>query len=160
VNLGVNNGDMVLRPQIAAASGEEPVSTPRPFSAIRGLTALGTFAGFGVAVSGLYALTGFGFPCPLRSLTGWQCPLCGGTRLGDALLHGQVGQAFLYNPAVFILLAMLTVLGGLWTVEVLGGPKVRLPRALGDRLARVHPTRWTLLGLGAAVAYTLVRNLV
>jgi len=84
------------------------------FNPARGLAALGGFAGFGLAVSGLYALTGFGFPCPLRTITGWDCPLCGGTRLGSSLLHGQVGQAFLYNPAVFVLMTVLTVLAALW----------------------------------------------
>lgn len=132
----------------------------RPFAPTRGLAVLGSFAGFGVAVSGLYALTGVGFPCPFRSLTGWDCPLCGGTRLGDALLHGRVGDAFADNPAVFLLLAVLTVLGGLWLVEALGGPKVRLPRVWADPLQRVRPTTWTVLGVAVAVIYTVLRNLL
>ena len=27
-----------------------------------------------------------GLFCPFRALTGWDCPLCGGTRMGAALL--------------------------------------------------------------------------
>ncbi|QGN33020.1 DUF2752 domain-containing protein [Microlunatus sp. Gsoil 973] len=132
----------------------------QPFDPSRALKALGTFVGFGVAVSGLYATTGIGFPCPLRSLTGWECPLCGGTRLGSALLHGHLGQAFISNPVVFVGLMVISILGGLWTVEVLGGPKVRPPRRVAARLSRVHPTVWSLLIVAFAVLYTVVRNLV
>jgi hypothetical protein len=35
-----------------------------------------------------------------------------------------------------------------------------LPRRLARRLAAVHPTRWTVLILAFAVAYTLARNLL
>ena len=27
--------------------------------------------------------------CPFHTITGWQCPLCGGLRCADALVHGQ-----------------------------------------------------------------------
>lgn len=132
----------------------------KPFDPARGLTWLVGFAGFGVAVSGLYAATGVGFPCPLRSLTGWECPLCGGTRLGSALLHGHMVEAFQHNPVVFIGLAVFTVLGALWLIEIVGGPRVRPPRAIADRLVRVHPTTWTVIALVAGIAYTVGRNLL
>ena len=47
-----------------------------------------------LALSALFATTGFGLPCPFLALTGWQCPLCGGTRMGSALLHGDLVSAF------------------------------------------------------------------
>ena len=80
------------------------VQTPerRPFRAVGGLRWLIGYAAFGIGVSTLYATTGFGFPCPFRELTGWECPFCGGTRLGSALLHGDVAAAFAYNPLVFV----------------------------------------------------------
>lgn len=145
---------------VGSAAAQATPGARRPFQPTRGLVVLGSFAGFGVAVSGLYALTGVGFPCPFRSLTGWDCPLCGGTRLGAALLHGQVGTAFAYNPAVFLLLAVLTLLGGLWIVEAVGGPRVRLPRRWTGPLLRVRPTTWTVAGVAFAVIYTLLRNLL
>nr|WP_275588552.1 DUF2752 domain-containing protein [Microlunatus panaciterrae] len=111
-------------------------------------------------MSALYATTGVGVPCPFRSLTGWNCPLCGGTRMGRSLLELDLVSAFRYNPLALVALVLLGVLGVLWTVEVLGGPKVRPPAALGARLKRVHPTRWSLIGLAVAVVYTLARNLV
>ncbi len=135
-------------------------SVARRFDPARGLLLLGGFGGFGIAVSGLYALTGVGFACPFRALTGWDCPLCGGTRLGDALLHGRIGAAVGDNPAVFVLLAVLTVLGGLWIIEALGGPGIRPPRRWADRLLRVRPTTWTVIGVLVAVVYTVVRNLL
>jgi hypothetical protein len=146
-------------------SGHElPAVSPRleakPFDPIGGLRVLGAFAGFGIAVSALYATTGFGFPCPLRTLTGWDCPLCGGTRLGSELLHGHLGAAFVQNPAVFVLLVVLSVLGVAWVVETLGGPRLRPPARVADRLRRVHPTHWTVVLVGAAVVYTLARNLL
>ena len=119
----------------------------------------GFFAG-GLALSVLYATTGFGLPCPFRAVTGWDCPLCGGTRMGDALLHGDVSTAFSFNPLALIGLLILGVLGALWAVEAAGGPAVRLPRPLAEGLRRVHPTHWLWAALVVAVVYTLARNLL
>jgi hypothetical protein len=132
----------------------------RPFRASRGLTYLGGFFGYGLALSALYATTGIGLPCPFRAVTGWECPLCGGTRLGRALLHGDVGAAFVDNPVVLVGLAVLGVLGVLWTVEVLGGPAVRLRPRWAARAQAVHPTRWTVAGLVVAAVFVLLRNLL
>lgn len=145
----------------APAAGSATVGyRMRPFEAVRALKALGAFVGFGLAVSGLYATTGIGFPCPFRTITGWQCPFCGGTRLGSALLHGHIGQAFAYNPMVFIGLIVISGLGALWILEAVGGPRVRPPHRIADRLVRVHPTVWAVLIVAAAAAYTLARNLI
>jgi hypothetical protein len=38
--------------------------------------------------------------CPLRTLTGLLCPLCGGLRSAHALLHGHVFDAVALNPFV------------------------------------------------------------
>jgi Protein of unknown function (DUF2752) len=40
-----------------------------------------------------------GLPCPLRTLTGVPCPLCGMTTSVEATLHGQLGTALRANPA-------------------------------------------------------------
>ena len=103
---------------------------------------------------------GSGLPCPFRALTGWDCPLCGGTRMGDALLHGDVPAAFGFNPLALVGLLILGVLGVLWTVEAVGGPAFRLPRPLAERLRRVRPTQWLVVGLLVAVIYTIARNLL
>ena len=88
-------------------------------------TSAAFFAG-GLALSGLYAATGRGLPCPFRAMTGWDCPLCGGTRMGAALLHGDVQSAFMLNPLALIGLLTLGVLGLLWVVEAAGGPALEL----------------------------------
>jgi hypothetical protein len=131
----------------------------REFRAARGLAYLAGFFAYGVGLSILYAKVGVGLPCPFRWATGWDCPLCGATRMGSALLHFDLAGAFSFNPVVLVGLGVLAVLGVLWTVEVLGGPRVRPPRRLAERLRRVHPTRWLVLGMSVAIVYTLVRNL-
>jgi hypothetical protein len=121
---------------------------------------VGAFFAGGIALTALYATTGVGLPCPFRALTGWDCPLCGGTRMGDALLHGEIGAAFEFNPLALVGLLILGVLGALWALEAAGGPAVRLPRTLAEPLRRVRPTHWLLIALSVAVAYTLARNLL
>ena len=118
----------------------------------------GILAG-GLGLSAVYATTGIGLPCPLLALTGWSCPLCGATRMGSALLHGDLGAAFAFNPLALIGVAVLAVLAGLWAVEAAGGPAVRPPRALADWARRVGLSRWLVIGLVAATAYAVLRNL-
>jgi hypothetical protein len=132
----------------------------RQFRAVRAAGYVGAFFAGGVALSALYATTGLGLPCPFRAVTGWDCPLCGGTRMGDALLHGDVSAAFGFNPLAVVGLLVLGILGVLWAVEAAGGPAVRLPRPLADRLQRIRPSHWLVAGLVVAVIYTLARNLL
>jgi hypothetical protein len=132
----------------------------RSFRTTRAAGYVGAFFAGGLGLSALYATTGLGLPCPFRLLTGWDCPLCGGTRMGDALLHGDVPAAFGFNPLALLGLALLGVLGVVWAVEAVGGPAFRLPRPLSERLRRVHPMRWLVIGLLVAVIYTIARNLL
>jgi len=55
--------------------------------------------------------------------------------------------------------AVMAVLAGLWAVEAAGGPAVRPPRALADWARRVGLSRWLVIGLVAATAYAVLRNL-
>ena len=52
------------------------------------------------------------FACPLRSLTGVPCPLCGMTRACVAALHGHLGASLAFNPAglLVIIAAVVAVL--------------------------------------------------
>lgn len=131
----------------------------RPFTAAGGLRWLLGYAAFGIGVSTLYATTGIGFPCPFREVTGWDCPLCGGTRLGSALLHGDVAAAFAYNPVVFVSLVLSVVVGLLWIIEAFGGPRVRPPMRIRAGLRRVRPGVWWLCAGVLAVLYVVLRNL-
>jgi hypothetical protein len=118
----------------------------------------GLFAG-GLALSALFATTGIGVPCPFLALTGWQCPFCGGTRMGAALLHGDLAAAYAFNPLVLVALTGLGVVAVVWAAELAGGPAVRPPRRVAGRLRQVPAMAWLLLALLVAVAYTVLRNL-
>ncbi len=131
-----------------------------PFRAGRALGWLAGFGAFGLGISALYATTGYGIGCPFRALTGWECPLCGGTRLGSALLHGDPAAAFAFNPLVFVGLIALAVLGVVWTIEAVGGPRIRPPDVVSARLRLVSPTGWLVLIGVVAASFTLLRNLL
>ena len=124
-----------------------------------GLKWIGGFFAYGLGMTVLYASTGVGLPCPFRMITGWNCPLCGGTRMGDALLHLDIGAAFAYNPVALVGLLVLATLGMLWTVQLAGGPAVRLPKRVRDRPTAVRPTTWLIAGIVSIVGYTILRNL-
>jgi hypothetical protein len=129
-------------------------SAPATTVARNRLVAVGTFGAIGLSLSGMYAVSGIGVPCPWRYLTGTLCPLCGSTTLGAHLLRGDFAAAWAANQFVFLLLAGLLVATAFWTVESLGGPSWRLPvRSPDNRLW------WALLVL-AGVAFAVVRNLV
>ena len=142
------------------AGVHRPEPRTSPFRAVGGLRWLVGYAAFGARREHLYATTGFGFPCPFRALTGWECPFCGGTRLGSALLHGDVAAAFAYNPLVFLSLVLGVLVGGLWMVEALGGPKVRPPARWQAAVRRISPTLWWIIGGVAAAVYVVLRNLL
>ena len=136
-------------------------SSTRPRSAARsGLPAVGGVLAGGLALSAVYATIGIGLPCPFRAVTGWQCPLCGSTRMGTALLHGDLASAFLANPLALLAVAILVALALLWTVELLGGPAPRLPQSANRQLRRVPTWVWLVLGGTVAIGYALLRNLL
>ena len=60
--------------------------------------------------------------CPLRTLTGVPCPLCGSTRGVIAAVHGHLGHALELNPASLLVLALAAMLVLGWRIE-----RVRIP---------------------------------
>ena len=54
----------------------------------------------------------------------------------------------------------LGLLGAVWAIEVAGGPAIRAPRAISDRLRRLPRIIWVLVAVVVAVGYTLARNLI
>ena len=139
------------------------VSTVPAVSGFRPETGLKWIAGifaYGLGLSALFATTGFGLPCPFRTITGWDCPLCGGTRMGSALLHLEIGAAFAFNPLAMVALIVVGSLGVAWTVQLAGGPGLRLPVRLREWSASVRPTSWLLAAVAVLVAYTVLRNVL
>jgi hypothetical protein len=65
-----------------------------------------------------------GAPCPLRTLTGLPCPLCGMTTSVESTLRGQVAAARAANPACILAVVAAGVL------LVLRRRLVRIPAAL------------------------------
>lgn len=157
-----HRGRAAAGPDPAARQNESVAHVPTldsSFQARTGLRYVGGFFALGLGLSALYAATGLGVACPFRLATGWDCPLCGGTRMGGALLRGDLSAAFDFNPLALVLVAALGLVGVAWLVEVLGGPALRLPATIRARL-RLSPSRWLVLGLLLATAYTLLRNLL
>ncbi|MBN9605925.1 MAG: DUF2752 domain-containing protein [Actinomycetales bacterium] len=89
-------------------------------------------------------------PCPWLTLTGWQCPACGGTRAAFSLFHGDLAQSWQLNPAVLMIyvagVLVALAVAAIWTGR--------------DRAARI--LTWTVpVVLGATLAYTgIIRNLL
>ena len=125
-----------------------------PTSAVASLKSSAVFGAIGLALSGTYAMTGVGIPCPWRSLTHTLCPFCGSTTMGVALLHGDVTGAWVANPFVFALLALMGFACLCWLTEVLGGPAIRLSGFLADQ------RKWYAALTVAAVAFSVWRNLL
>lgn len=118
---------------------------------------VGLLLGIGVALSGVYPLSSrlhVGLPCLLRLTTGWDCPLCGATRMGAAMLRGDVLAAWHFNPVVLVggtALIIWFVGALLYQAGWLRRPMARPRGTLGRILAGV-----LLLVL---VVFTIGRNL-
>jgi hypothetical protein len=78
-------------------------------------------AGF-VAAAGVWPLLPAHPPlaCPLRTLTGIPCPLCGMTRSCVAAVHGHVGTSLAFNPAgvIVIVAAVLALVRPQWLTRL------------------------------------------
>jgi hypothetical protein len=69
----------------------------------------GLLAALGVSYLAISAL-GFGFRCPIHSLTGFFCPGCGSTRSVRALLAGDL-QLAIHNNALLLAAPALMGIG-------------------------------------------------
>ena len=50
------------------------------------------------------------FPrCPIKAVTGFDCPGCGSQRAFHALLHGDVAAAWRFNAALFFAVPLIAV---------------------------------------------------
>ena len=101
---------------------------------------LGTVFGLVLAVAGVAAALWLraGLPvlaCQFREWTGVPCPTCGSTRLGQALLHGDIGEALSLNPLVFLVLSGVSVWAAASTAaRLLHRPTPRLQLDPRERL--------------------------
>ena len=71
------------------------------------------------------------FACPLRTLTGIPCPLCGMTRAVVATMHGHFAESLRFNPAGILVVVLAIAL------------------LAGVRIDRVRVPLWLVIGFGA-----------
>lgn len=76
---------------------------------IRSRPADGVAAGAAFGTLALVAGTGVSVPCPFRSLTGWACPLCGGSRMFRDLVHLDVLEALHHNALALSVLVPIAI---------------------------------------------------
>jgi hypothetical protein len=106
------------------------------------------------------------FPaCPLRELTGFDCPGCGGTRALHALTHGDIGSALDHNVLLTVVMPLALLAWALWlarSVQVTwarrrqeAGPPA-WPAAL--RFPRLSHRTWIAV-IAGLIAFGVVRNI-
>src|ERR1700690_3050404 len=126
------------------------IGAPQPLAFFAVVVLVGAARGSGAvlfffdpAKSGFYPI------CLFHSLTGWNCPGCGGTRAACQLLHGHLLRA-LHDNALFVLtLAVVAI----WALRLMVQKMRNQPVTL-DVPARAWG--WFLVG---ALVFTVLRNL-
>ncbi|WP_090033820.1 DUF2752 domain-containing protein [Cellulomonas marina] len=107
----------------------------------------------GLAVAGTLAValldprsSGVWPACPLLSLTGLACPLCGGLRAVHDLAHGDVAGAWGSNPLLVALVVPVVLAWLAWTVRQGRAPRDGRPTRVppGGRGPDVTPGHGTL----------------
>ena len=103
-----------------------PGSVPEQLG-LAGLGAAGAAGAYQAAMAG----TGLWLPCPLRTLTGVPCPLCGMTTAATGLASGDLGGALAANPCVLVLAGFTLVMAVLMVARALGrlAPPAQWPAA-------------------------------
>ncbi|MDN5724806.1 MAG: DUF2752 domain-containing protein [Propionibacteriales bacterium] len=118
----------------------------------------------GLALTALYATTGVGFGCVMKSSTGWDCPLCGGTRMGAALLRGDLAAAWQLNAFAVVGITLGALLGIILVTErIIGrqGTLVRGAQRITESLGLTVTGRGVAFAfLAACLVWLLFRNLV
>lgn len=95
--------------------------------------------------------------CTFLTLTGWPCPLCGGTTTFALMADGRVLDGFVNHPVAALL--FVTCLG----VVGVGGAEALVPRGRWDRLVRAaepsqaHLAVTFLVVLFAGWTYSIAR---
>lgn len=141
------------------------VTSPTTAEAVTGVNGkvrlgwLSLFAGTCALMGGVYVVTGRGIPCPVLHLTGLLCPVCGSSRMGAALLQGDLAAAWGWNPFMLLLAGALAPVY-LWTlIRVLQRRPADLPGPLSvlDR----RPA-WQALGVIVliGIVFAVLRNIL
>jgi hypothetical protein len=87
--------------------------------------------------------------CPLKALTGLDCPGCGGLRATHSMLHGDIVGAVSHNVLAVVMVPLMAYLLLRWVLGLWGYqlPTLKLPR-------------WTAWAIPIFVlAFTVLRNI-
>lgn len=94
--------------------------------------------------------------CPLKAVTGLDCPLCGSLRAVHALTRGDIAGAANHNLVFTVAAPFLVLAWGWWLIDTLDR------RPPGTQLVEAYrrhatPLRW--VGIALLVTFAVVRNL-
>lgn len=104
---------------------------------------------FGMVYYALLRFTHFFIPCPIKLLTGYQCPGCGISHMFMDLFSGNLQGAFQDNPFVFVIL-----LPGLLYASFKGKQYIEK----GETTYSYLETGLLCMVLFGAIVFTVVRN--
>ncbi|MEU8382534.1 DUF2752 domain-containing protein [Streptosporangium sp. NPDC048865] len=125
------------------------------------LAPLGTALATGAAVAFVGAVDpnepGHYPTCPFLMLTGLYCPGCGGLRAVYALVHRDPVTALGLNPFVVLMVPVLVVLWGRWTLRAWSGGSAG--KSGGAPAGKSIRPVYVWLSLALMVAFWIVRNL-
>ena len=94
---------------------------------------------------------GFFPPCIFHKVTDLYCPGCGATRACDALIEGELGKAFRYNPLFIVCFPfVIFFLGRSVWFGVVKNKEFEVPESL---------SKYLMVLAIVVVAYGVVRNL-
>lgn len=91
------------------------------------------------------------FPCIINKLTGLYCPGCGAGRACYSLLHGQIYQAFRYNPLLLPVLVLFAVYAAARAFDWLMTGENHIDRHIPDKYLY-----WLF---GVILVYGVIRNI-
>lgn len=119
------------------------------------ILAVSVLVSTGVALLVLYVMIDPGSAvwmpkCLFHQFTGLECPGCGSQRALHALLHGELGRAWAFNPLVVAGLPLMILMG------VAAICRKRYPRLY----MILNSTLMALIASVAIVAWFIIRNFI
>ena len=87
--------------------------------------------------------------CPLKALTGLDCPFCGSLRAVHSLTRANLGQALDHNALFTLAVPGLIICWAIWLVRAVGGP---IPHSWR------FPTGASAVALVVVLAFGVARN--
>ena len=89
--------------------------------------------------------------CIIKALTGYDCPFCGVQRSAWALFHGDLKDAFLYNPFIYIVSPYIILL-------LLCSAGV-IPRQ--SKLCKALYSKWSIAAAAiVTISWWILRNII